>query len=79
MKVLITGGAGFLGSHLGDAFLARGDEVYALDTGSDFKIRHNLLYLIPKPLGMTWNNQMAELMDYDIIDHLDRRKNNLPI
>lgn len=42
MKVLITGGAGFLGSHLGDAFLKRGDEVFALDTAKDFKISHNV-------------------------------------
>ncbi|OGL52930.1 MAG: NAD-dependent dehydratase [Candidatus Schekmanbacteria bacterium RIFCSPHIGHO2_02_FULL_38_11] len=42
MKVLITGGAGFLGSHLGDAFLAKGDEVFVLDQAKDFKIRHNL-------------------------------------
>jgi UDP-glucose 4-epimerase len=31
MRVLVTGGAGFIGSHLTDAFLARGDEVAALD------------------------------------------------
>ncbi len=42
MKVLITGGAGFVGSHLGEAFLARGDEVVALDTGSQAKVRHLL-------------------------------------
>ena len=42
MKVLITGGAGFLGSHLTDAFLARGDEVTILDVGSDLKVRHHL-------------------------------------
>jgi UDP-glucose 4-epimerase len=42
MRVLITGGGGFLGSHLGDHFLARGDEVTALDTGADLKVRHNL-------------------------------------
>ncbi len=43
MRVLITGGAGFIGSHLSDAYLARGDEVYALDdlsTGSIDNIRH---------------------------------------
>jgi UDP-glucose 4-epimerase len=42
MRVLITGGAGFVGSHLAEAFLARGDEVVALDTGSQAKVRHLL-------------------------------------
>ena len=40
MKVLITGGGGFVGSHLADAFLARGDEVFVLDNGSVAKTRH---------------------------------------
>jgi len=43
MRVLITGGAGFSGSHLSDAYLARGDEVFVLDdlsTGSFENIRH---------------------------------------
>jgi UDP-glucose 4-epimerase len=31
MRVLVTGGAGFIGSHLTDALLARGDEVAAVD------------------------------------------------
>ncbi len=31
MRVLVTGGAGFIGSHLTDAFLARGDEVIVVD------------------------------------------------
>jgi UDP-glucose 4-epimerase len=37
LKVLITGGAGFIGSHLADACVARGDEVFVIDdlsTGS---------------------------------------------
>ena len=42
MRVLITGGAGFLGSHLSDGFIARGDEVFVLDTGSIGKVRHLL-------------------------------------
>src|SRR5687767_2175247 len=43
MRVLITGGAGFVGSHLCEALLARGDEVYVLDnlsTGSIDNIAH---------------------------------------
>ena len=43
MRVLITGGAGFIGSHLSDACLQRGDEVFIIDdlsTGSIENIRH---------------------------------------
>lgn len=43
MRVLVTGGAGFIGSHLCDAYLERGDEVFVLDdlsTGSVQNIRH---------------------------------------
>lgn len=31
MKVFITGGSGFIGSHLADRLLARGDEVLVID------------------------------------------------
>jgi UDP-glucose 4-epimerase len=40
MRVFITGGAGFVGSHLSEAFLARGAEVTVLDLAPDAKIRH---------------------------------------
>ena len=43
MRVLITGGAGFIGSHLADHYVAKGDEVTILDnfsTGSQENIAH---------------------------------------
>ena len=43
MKVLITGGAGFIGSHLADRMIARGDQVIVLDdfsSGSPDNIAH---------------------------------------
>ena len=43
MRVLITGGAGFIGSHLAERHLQRGDEVYIIDdlsTGSMENIQH---------------------------------------
>lgn len=43
MRVLITGGAGFIGSHLCDLMLAKGHEVFCVDnliTGSEKNISH---------------------------------------
>jgi UDP-glucose 4-epimerase len=37
VRVVVTGGAGFIGSHLADAFLARGDEVLVVDDLSSGK------------------------------------------
>ncbi|MBW3590229.1 MAG: NAD-dependent epimerase/dehydratase family protein, partial [Actinobacteria bacterium] len=45
MRALVTGGAGFIGSHLIDALLERDDRVIALDnlaTGSHDNIRHHI-------------------------------------
>ena len=73
---MITGGAGFIGSHLADAYLQRGDEVYAIDdlsTGSIDNIQHlktneRFHYTIDSV-----HNQpvVAELVDRcDVIFHL---------
>jgi len=35
-RVLLTGGAGFIGSHVGERLLARGDDVCVLDNFNDF-------------------------------------------
>jgi len=76
MRVLITGGAGFIGSHLADAYVARGDEVYVLDdlsTGSIDNIRHlrghpNFHYTIE---SVHHAATVAELVDQcDVVFHL---------
>jgi len=76
MRVLITGGAGFIGSHLAERHLERGDEVYVIDdlsTGSIENIQHlkqrpNFYYHIDT---ITNTRLIAELVDLcDVIYHL---------
>ncbi len=40
MRVIVTGGAGFIGSHLVEALVARGDEVHVVDDLSNGKRAH---------------------------------------
>jgi len=40
MRIVVTGGAGFLGSHLCDAFVERGDEVVAVDNLSTGRLEN---------------------------------------
>ena len=40
MRSLVTGGAGFIGSHLADALLERGDEVLIVDDLSSGKLEN---------------------------------------
>ena len=59
MKILITGGAGFLGSHLCDRLISEDHEVICLDnffTGS----KQNIIHLLDNP--------NFELMRHDVVD-----------
>jgi UDP-glucose 4-epimerase len=76
VKFLITGGAGFIGSHLADELLSRGHHVHALDdlsTGSIANIRHlkgdpRFEYTIE---SCSLNSVVAELVDdADVVYHL---------
>ncbi|HXZ44182.1 MAG TPA: NAD-dependent epimerase/dehydratase family protein, partial [archaeon] len=48
MRVLVTGGAGYIGSHLADALIKRGDEVLVVDNLSTGKIE-NVRHLLGQP------------------------------
>ncbi len=59
MRIIVTGGAGFLGSHLCEQLLARGNDVICLDnffTGSKNNIRHLL------------ENPYFEVIRHDVVD-----------
>jgi len=59
MKILVTGAAGFLGSHLCDRLISDGNEVICLDnffTGS----KQNIIHLLDNP--------KFELMRHDVVD-----------
>ncbi len=64
MKVLVTGGAGFIGSHLCDKLLARGDHVIALDNFHDFYSRQ----IKQNNLGDAGAQQHFEFVEGDIRD-----------
>src|SRR5215212_2410527 len=76
MRVLITGGSGFVGSHLSEALLERGDEVFILDNLSTGSI-DNVVHLKNHPkfhytIDTVANEPvLAELIDRcDIVVHL---------
>jgi len=76
LRILITGGAGFIGSHLSDAYLKRGDEVFVIDDLSTGSIE-NIHHLKDNPrfhytIDSVHNHAItAELVDQcDVIFHL---------
>lgn len=64
LRTVITGGAGFVGSHLCERFLAEGDEVICVDnllTGS----RRNILQLVDNPRFQFMEHNISEAVQVD--------------
>ena len=71
MRVLITGGAGFVGSHLAEALLARGDEVYVIDDLSTGSI-DNIAQLKANPkFHYTIDTDTNEPLHAELVDRCD--------
>jgi dTDP-glucose 4,6-dehydratase len=71
-RAVVTGGAGFLGSHLCEALIARGDEVVCLDnflTGSPDNVAH----LVPNPRFRLVRSDVTDFLhvggDVDVVLH----------
>lgn len=70
-KVLVTGGAGFIGSHLTRRLLDRGDSVLVLDDFNDFydpaRKRANIRPFLEHP---AYRLVDGDIRDQDLVDHL---------
>ena len=63
-RVLVTGGAGFIGSYLAEAYLSRGDEVYVIELSKE-------RYWVGSGQNMPWNLRLAEEVGYIQSDTVD--------
>ena len=74
MRILLAGGAGFIGSHIADALLTRGDEVVAIDnfaTGRRENVAHlsgnNKFTLIEHDITLPWPTHQALSATFDAV------------
>ncbi len=64
MKILITGGAGFIGSHLAELLLKNGDEVFVIDNLSTGKLK-NIEHLKNHP---KFHYKIESILNKDILE-----------
>jgi UDP-glucuronate 4-epimerase len=71
MEILVTGAAGFIGSHTVEALLSRGKRVIALDNFNDYydpeRKRRNIAPFLENP---NFRLVMGDVRDRDMLEHL---------
>ena len=71
MKILVTGGAGFIGSHVTEALLARGDEVVCFDNFNDYyspvRKRKNVAPFLGNPSYRLYEQDIRDLEEMESI------------
>jgi UDP-glucose 4-epimerase len=71
-RVLVTGGAGFIGSHVADAYLARGDRVWIIDdlsTGKEQNLPGDATFVHANLADAALADIFAEAGGFDIVNH----------
>jgi UDP-glucuronate 4-epimerase len=75
MKILVTGAAGFIGLHVAQSLLARGDQVLGIDNLNDYyapQLKHDrLAQLLPHP---DFRFERVDIADADTLFELFRRE-----
>jgi UDP-glucuronate 4-epimerase len=70
MKYLVTGGAGFIGSHVVEKLLGKGDEVVVIDNFNDY---YNPLFK-ERNIGIYANHPKVKVYRQDIVDLAELKK-----
>jgi UDP-glucose 4-epimerase len=71
MKILITGGAGFIASQIADAFIDEGHDVFILDnlsTGFEKNVNPKATF-IKKDIGDKSLSELFEIEKFDVVNH----------
>lgn len=72
MKVLVTGGAGFIGGHVAEAYVRRGDEVWVVDnlsTGKRENLPHGLAGFVEASVEDPETRALCRETGFDLVNH----------